>query len=47
MTHLALDIAEKLKEKKKIDAGVIDIFTFPINERAFIDAVKGTKKWSR
>jgi len=43
MTHVALDVADKLA-KKKIKVGVIDLFSLPINEKHFLSAVKGIKK---
>ena len=43
MTHIALDIARKLQENK-INVGVIDLYTLPINEGLFIKIVKGAKK---
>lgn len=43
MTHLALDVADKLKDKK-LNVGVIDIYTMPINQNLFLQKVKGIKK---
>lgn len=43
MTHTALDIASNLA-KKKIDIGVIDAYTIPLNEKLLLDTVKGVKK---
>lgn len=43
MTHTALAIANKL-EKKKIKVGVVDVYTFPIKEKLFINTIKGAKK---
>jgi len=43
MTHLALDIADRL-HKKKINLGVLDIFTLPINESLLLELVKDAKK---
>ncbi|MEW6482920.1 MAG: transketolase C-terminal domain-containing protein [bacterium] len=43
MTHAALDIADKLK-RKKINVGVIDVYTLPINVSLFLKIIKGAKK---
>lgn len=43
MTHIAMEVAGKLKEKK-INAGVIDIYALPINDGLFLEIVKGAKK---
>jgi transketolase len=43
MTHAALNIASKLEEKK-INVGVIDIYTIPINDILFLEIVNGLKK---
>lgn len=43
MTHLALDIARQL-QTNKIDVGVIDLYTLPINESLFIEIIKRAKK---
>lgn len=43
MTHTALDIANKLEEKK-INVGVIDIYTLPINDSLFLEIIEGSKK---
>lgn len=43
MTHAALDIAGKLA-KQKISIGVIDVYTIPINQKLFIETIKGAKK---
>jgi len=43
MTHTAMKIADKLKEKK-INVGVIDIYTLPMNDGFFLEIVKGAKK---
>ncbi len=42
MAHVALDISKKLE--KKIDVGVIDIYTVPINSSLFLSTIKGAKK---
>jgi len=43
MTHTALSIADKLAAKK-IQVGVIDVYTFPIKEELFLNTIKGAKK---
>ncbi|MBF0567367.1 MAG: 1-deoxy-D-xylulose-5-phosphate synthase [Nitrospirae bacterium] len=43
MTHTALQLARRLEERN-IHTGVIDIYTFPINEELLIDALRGVKK---
>jgi len=43
MTHQALKIAERLKESG-INVGVIDLYTLPINEKPFVEAVKSANK---
>ncbi len=43
MTHTALEVADKLK-KKGIDLGVIDLYEFPIQEKHFLEAIKGASK---
>jgi transketolase len=43
MTHTAMEITHKLKEKK-INVGVIDIYTLPINKDLFVETVKGAKR---
>lgn len=43
MTHMALEVSNELK-KRKIDAGVIDVFTVPINQKLFIERIKKVKK---
>ena len=43
MTHGALAVAERLG-KKGIDAGVIDVYTFPVNEKGLLDAVAESEK---
>lgn len=43
MTHTAMEIADRLKEKK-INVGVIDIYSLPINDGFFLEIVKGIKK---
>jgi transketolase len=41
MTHTALEVSSCFQN---IDIGVIDIFELPLNEKLFIDMVKGAKK---
>nr|HID58720.1 1-deoxy-D-xylulose-5-phosphate synthase [Desulfobacterales bacterium] len=43
MVHRALDVRNEL-EKKGIDAGVIDVYTFPINGDAFVETVRDVKQ---
>lgn len=43
MTHTALNIAKKLEEEN-IHVGVIDIYTLPIRDGAFIEIVRDVKK---
>ncbi len=43
MTHRALEVTEQLK-KHSINAGVIDLYTFPINEDLFLESIKDFKK---
>ncbi|MBF0556668.1 MAG: 1-deoxy-D-xylulose-5-phosphate synthase [Nitrospirae bacterium] len=43
MTHAALQAARRLEEKH-IHTGVIDIYTFPINEAFLMETLKGVKK---
>lgn len=43
MVHRALEVAEQLKEKS-IDAGVIDLYTLPVNSELFLETVSGAKR---
>lgn len=43
MVHRALEVSEELK-KHSIEAGVIDLYTLPINERLFLEAIRNSKK---
>lgn len=43
MVHTALEVAEQLNGKS-IDAGVIDIYTLPINSDLFLETVSGAKR---
>lgn len=43
MVARALEISTMLK-KSSVDAGVVDVYTIPINVKAFLEAVKGAKK---
>ena len=43
MVHTALTVSEML-EKEGINAGVIDIYTLPINRELFLTAVSGTRQ---
>ncbi|HAM39142.1 MAG TPA: 1-deoxy-D-xylulose-5-phosphate synthase [Elusimicrobia bacterium] len=43
MTHTAIEVSEKLA-KNKINIGVIDAYTIPINQKLFLDTIKGVKK---
>mgnify|MGYP001574851834 FL=1 len=43
MVHRALDISEELKSHS-IQAGVIDLFTFPIDEPALLDAIAKSRR---
>lgn len=43
MVHRALEVSEELK-KHSIEAGVIDLYTFPINEKLFLESLSGAKK---
>lgn len=43
MVHSALAVAEDLKNQS-IEAGVIDLYTFPINERLFLEKIADAKK---
>ncbi len=43
MTHMAIDIAYRL-EKQKMQVGVIDVYTLPINDRLLLEALKGVRK---
>ena len=42
MVHRSLDISEQLKQQG-VEAGIIDVYTLPINEEALIHALKGVK----
>ena len=42
MVHRAIEVCESLKERE-IDVGIIDVYTFPINEELFVEAVKDVK----
>ncbi len=43
MVHRALEVREELR-KKGTDAGVIDVYTLPINEEAFVNTINDTKQ---
>jgi transketolase len=43
MVHVALEAAEKLS-KNGLNVGVIDVYTIPINEKNFIEAIGQSKK---
>jgi len=43
MTHAAVALAKALEEKK-ISVGVIDVYTFPIREEAFLEKVRSAKR---
>jgi len=43
MVHRALEVSKDLN-KKGVKAGVIDIYTFPINEEAFVETIKKVKQ---
>jgi len=43
MTHIALDIVNRLKGRKS-NIGVIDLHTIPINEALFLRTIRGIKK---
>jgi transketolase len=43
MVHRALEVSDELK-KHSIDAGVIDLYTLPINEKLFLEAIANAKK---
>lgn len=43
MVHRALEVAEELK-KHSLNVGVIDLYTFPINEKLFLETVSQVKK---
>ncbi len=43
MVHRALEVREELKNKGR-DVGVIDVYTLPVNEDAFIDIVGNVKQ---
>jgi len=43
MAHVALEAAEKLS-KDGMNVGVIDVYTIPINEKNFIEAIGGSQK---
>jgi len=42
MVHRAIEVSEILKNQG-IDVGIIDIYTFPINEELFVEAIKGVQ----
>ncbi|MDD3374988.1 MAG: transketolase C-terminal domain-containing protein [Candidatus Omnitrophica bacterium] len=43
MVHVALEAAEKLN-KSGVNVGVVDVYTIPINEKNFVEAIDGSKK---
>jgi len=43
MVHRALEVAQELKNFS-IEAGVIDVYTFPINEKVFIEEIANAKR---
>lgn len=43
MAHQALEVSEELK-KHSLNVGVIDIYTFPINEKLFLEKINKAKK---
>jgi len=43
MVHRALEVAEELK-KHSLDVGVIDLYTFPINEKLFLETIGSAKR---
>lgn len=42
MVHRALEVSEELK-KHSIEVGVIDLYTFPINQKLFLEAISNAK----
>lgn len=43
MVHRAIEVSNELKTKG-IEIGVIDLYTFPVNEKVFVETVKDVKK---
>lgn len=43
MVHTALAVADELK-KEGIELGVVDLYTFPVNVPAFLEAISGAKR---
>ncbi len=43
MVHQALEVSQELK-KHSLETGVIDLHTFPINEKVFLEAISNAKK---
>lgn len=43
MTHTALEVANRL-EARKISAGVIDVYTLPVNSGLFLKAIRGAER---
>jgi len=43
MVHVALSVARRLA-KKKVNIGVIDVYSIPVNEKGFVKAIKTAKK---
>jgi transketolase len=43
LVHRALEVSEELK-KHSLEVGVIDLYTFPINEKLFLQALGHAKK---
>jgi len=43
MVHRALEVANEL-EKQSINVGVIDLYTFPINEKLFLEKISNAKR---
>ncbi len=43
MVHRALEVSDELK-KHSVEAGVIDLYTFPINEKLLLDSIGDVKR---
>jgi len=43
MVHRALEVSDELK-KLSVNAGVIDLYTLPVNQKLLLEAVNGAKK---
>jgi transketolase len=44
MVHQALKVSDELKKKHKVDAGVLDVYSIPINEKLFLKTIAGADR---